>query len=296
MLSVVISTSPGRQADLDCCLQALARQSFTDFEVIVSDDGSEGMQDVLDAHQDKFRRLEYIWRPNYRSISRTRNRGVSAALGDDLVLMNTDVLLNPDGLAAYARTLDQHPLAMLWGYVGCRKRVSAPSQWFPDRRVNWLDFRFFPVSPSRLWISPLFRQAPYKTASGHHFALSRATWEKIGAMDESFLDWGEEDVEYALRGLLKGCSMFLLGDAWAEHLDHPYEEAFHLESPAKLAGKRARIQEMEAVLMQGGLPAGTRVDVLFEDLAGFWAQIQQHYLPSQPDALEDEINRGGPFL
>lgn len=291
MISVVIATSPGRQADLTCCLQALDRQSWRDFEVVVSDDGSEGMQEVVDAFKGRFMRLEYLWRPNYRSIARTRNRGVSAALGEAFVLLNTDVLLNPRGLEAYAMALTQHPQATFWGYVGCRKRVNAPSQWFPPRLVNWLDFRFFPIAPDQLWIHPLFRRAPYKLASGHHFALTRATWERIGAMDESFLDWGEEDVEYALRGLINGCSMYLLGDAWAEHLEHPYQEAFHLESSDKLAGKQQRLQELEAMLAQG-VPAGTRADVLFgAQLPILWEKLQRHYLPHAPHALEDEMRR-----
>lgn len=295
MLSVIIATSPGRQADLACCLEALSRQSYSDFEVIVSDDGSEGMQDVLAGYESRFRRIEYLWRPNYRSISRTRNRGCAATQGEELIFINTDVLLNPEALAAYKLQLDQNPRAIYWGYVGCRKRVTAPSYWFPEREVNWLDFRFFPSGPDQLWISPAFARAPHRSASGHHFGLTRAAWEAIGAMDESFVDWGEEDVEYALRGLSKGYSMLLLGDAWAEHLNHPYEEAFHLESQSKLQGKQARIQAMEAEIQSRGLPPGTGAGAIFSptQLQVLHQRIQDYYLPHHPDALQAEISRVG---
>lgn len=294
MISVVIATSPGRQADLACCLQALARQTATDFEVIVSDDGSEGMQDVMAPFRACFCRLEYLWRPNDRCLSRTRNAGVNAALGDRLVLLNTDVLLHAGALRAYAAALERLPRAVHWGYIGCRKRVSAPSLWFPERRVNWLDFRFFPLAANRLWIHPQFHQAPHRFAGGHHFALTRAAWEAIGPMDEAFIDWGEEDVEFALRALSRGYSMTLFGDAWAEHLDHPYAEAFHRGAAARRLDKLQRIQALEQQLLQQGPPAGVRAEVLFGDqLPILWEQIRRHYLPYAPDALEAECRAHG---
>ncbi|PKL77137.1 MAG: hypothetical protein CVV27_06720, partial [Candidatus Melainabacteria bacterium HGW-Melainabacteria-1] len=243
----------------------------------------------------RFKRLEYLWRPNYRSISRTRNRGCAAALGDDLVFLNTDVLLNPEGLAAYYQAIKQYPGNTFWGYVGCRKRVRASSIWYPAREVNWLDFRFFPTAADQLWVSPFFGRAPHRFASGHHFGLSRASWEVIGAMDESFVDWGEEDVEYALRGLVKGVGMLLLGDAWAEHLHHPYEEAFHLESPVQNPSKQARIQQLEQALIADGVSAGTATGVLFgpKQMQTLFGHIQNHYLLAQPDALDAEISRVG---
>lgn len=288
-LSVVIATSPGRAQHLHFCLQALAQQRYRDFEVIVSDDGSAGMQDVLAPFAAQFNRLEYLWRPQDRNLARSRNRGAAAARGALLVFANTDVYLNPLALAAYAHYAAQHPRASLWGYIGCRKRVSAPSLWFPGQRVNWLDFRFFPTSDKQLWVHPALARSPHTLASGHHFALSRTSFDQIGPLNEAFQDWGEEDVEYALRGLLSGHSMLFVGDAWGEHGEHPYAEAFHTDSPHQLRPKLETIVALEARLAQD-LPAGTFSQVVFgPELPILNGHIQQHYLPHAPQALQWEM-------
>lgn len=287
MISVVIATSPGRQDYLGYCLNALTRQHFQDFEVIVADDGSEGMEPVISAFQGCFRRLEYFWRPPDHNLSRSRNRGAAAALGEQLVFLNTDVLLNPAALGAYHNTLKQHPQATCWGYVGCRKRVSAPSIWFPSQQVNWLDFRFFPLGPEELVLHPELYFAPYRLAGGHQFAMTQATYHQIGPLNEEFVAWGEEDVEYALRGLIKQHAMIFLGDAWAEHLAHAYAEAFHAEAASQQAGKLAALAELEQQLAVSPWP---RAVVLFDQqLPLLWQQIASHYLPHQPEALQDEL-------
>ncbi|MGV3526688.1 MAG: glycosyltransferase family 2 protein [Candidatus Sericytochromatia bacterium] len=287
-LSVVIATSPGREQHLRCCLEALAQQRYRDFEVIVSDDGSAGMQAVLAAFEGRFKRLEYLWRPQDRNLARSRNRGAASAQGEWLVFANTDVYFNPFALAAYAHYASQHPQATLWGYIGCRKRVSAASLWFPGQRVNWLDFRFFPLSEEKVWVHPELMRRPHTLASGHHFALSRVNFEGMGPLNEAFQDWGEEDVEYALRGLLRGHSMLFIGDAWAEHGEHPYAEAFHTGAAQQLRPKLETIVALEAQLYRA--PSGTGARVLFgPELAVLNGHIQRHYLPHAPAALTQEM-------
>lgn len=285
-LSLVIATSPGREDHLALCLQALARQSFTDFEVIICDDGSAGMQSVFQPFVELLD-IRYDWRPNDRNLSRSRNRGAALAQGEGLVFLNGDVLFNPEALQVYHDSLLRWPEATFWGYIGCRKSVSAPSLWFPAARINWLDFRFFPVSAQQLYVHPDLVQAPHRLAGGHHFALLHRHFETLGPLNEAFQAWGDEDVEYALRGLLAGLPMYFLGDAWAEHLEHDYQERFHLESPAQQAFKTRALQALERQLSQ--LPAP---QLIFErQLPVLWDLIQRHYLTFQPDALQNELMR-----
>ncbi|MBF2052645.1 MAG: glycosyltransferase family 2 protein [Candidatus Sericytochromatia bacterium] len=285
-LSLVIATSPGREHYLTLCLQALACQCFTDFEVIICDDGSDGMQGVYQPFETLLD-IRYDWRPNDRNLSRSRNRGAALARGEGLVFLNGDVLLNPEALQAYHDSLLRWPGATFWGYVGCRKSVSAPSLWFPEARINWLDFRFFPVSAQQVYLHPELIRAPHRLAGGHHFALMHRHFVTLGPLNEAFQGWGDEDVEYALRGLLAGLPMYFVGDAWAEHLEHDYQEHFHLEAPVQRAFKTEVLQTLERQLGQVPPP-----QLIFErQLPVLWRFIQEHYLNFQPDALQNELMR-----
>lgn len=286
-LSVIVATSPGREVYLDYCLKALCHQSFQNFEVLICDDGSAGMQSICQSFRHQLT-LSYDWRPNDRNLSRSRNRGAARAEGEGLIFLNGDVLLNPEALQAYHDNLLLYPQATLWGYVGCRKAVRAPSYWFPEVQVNWLDFRFFPLSDQEVYIHNALQQAPYRLAGGHHFALLRQTFDSIGLLNESFQEWGDEDIEYALRSLNKGFAMHFVGDAWGEHLDHPYQERFHLEAPSQQSLK-ARILATWQQQLKGPLPPS---QLLFSrQLATLHQRIQTHYLLFQPDAIQTEILR-----
>ncbi len=287
-LSVIVSTSVGRASHLHFCLTALSRQTFTNFEVLVCDDGSDGMEKVLANFEGSFRRLSYQHRPSDFNLSRSRNQGAALARGEGLLFLNGDILLNPRALAAYVDTLSASPEALCWGYTGCRKRESAPSLWFPGVEVNWLDFRFFPCSETQLWLNPTLAHAPHTLAGGHHFGLTRRSWEALGPLDESFVYWGEEDVEYALRGLLQQRPMILLGDAWSEHQVHGCQEPFHQRAQAELGHKFTRIVALEQQLAGRSLQPLVRV-IFTREQALFYQLMQTHYLRHNPGALAREM-------
>lgn len=281
---VIVSTSPGRQQHLKACLNGLVRQTLEPSEVLIVDDGSEGMQEVLSEFEPVLP-LQYLWRSNDGNLSKSRNMGAQASKATYLVFVNTDIGLNPQALAAYVNMMKATPQATLWGYVGCRKSVVSPSIWDSQTQVNWLDFRFFPLTPNRLFIDPGLQHTPYNQASGHHFAMTRAAYENIGPMDESFTLWGEEDVEFALRGLLKGHPMIFLGDAWAEHVVHDYSEKFHTAANQELRHKAEVVCALEDQLRSQ--PPDQMMQVVFQNAAAFYQLMQRHYLPFAPRALND---------
>lgn len=287
MISLIIATSPQREGYLKLCLQALSQQvAAPPFEVIVCDDGSTGMQNRLADYESTFEQITYDWRPNDHNLSRSRNRGAALARGDTLIFLNTDIVFNPQAIAAYQSYLKAYPDAVCWGYVGCRKTHQAPSLWFPEARVNWLDFRFFPLSDTQLFLNPDLQRAPHTLASGHHFALSRRSFEQIGPLNEDFCAWGEEDVEFALRALLNNHPMLFVGDPWAEHLVHDYQEDFHSRARQHLRHKLESIIELESRLQ----PQQIRSAVLFgSEQANLNHSIQKHYLSHSPTALQQEM-------
>lgn len=90
---------------LSACLDALAKQTHTDFEVIVVDNGSQTLPD-LSAWP--FARLVSCTTPGSYAA---RNVGIQEARGDRLAFTDADCLPEPDWLAMLNTVLDEAPRA-----------------------------------------------------------------------------------------------------------------------------------------------------------------------------------------
>lgn len=100
------------------CLDALARQTFKGFEVIVVDNGSAtDLQAVVAAHALGARFLREPKRGSYVA----RNRGIAAARGQVLAFTDGDCVPRPDWLEAGVAALDADPAT---GLVGGRIQVT----------------------------------------------------------------------------------------------------------------------------------------------------------------------------
>lgn len=257
-LSVIICTSPGREANLADCLGMLRRQDYADFEVLVVDDGS-----VPDhAHTQRILaefNHQYHWRPNDCCPSRSRNMGARMAQGPFLIFIDADILLNPMALSAYAYWLSQPPLQshLLYGYYGQMIHSFAPSIWFPETVVLWEDARFqFNRELGELAIEPnLGIDLPRWCWSGN-MGIRKTTFEHMGGFNESFIGWGREDSEFALRALLQGNQIHFTLDTWAEHQVHTRQEPFHTMSPAMTAQKDQWMNQLYAQYSPPAYPIG----------------------------------------
>src|SRR5262245_55735540 len=104
MFSVVIP-SFNRVALLGSALNSVFAQSFTDFEVIVVDDGStDQTMQYLRAFRD---RLAAIRQPN-QGPGAARNRGARHAVGAYLAFLDSDDLWFPWTLEIYRKVIQEH--------------------------------------------------------------------------------------------------------------------------------------------------------------------------------------------
>jgi glycosyltransferase involved in cell wall biosynthesis len=87
-------------------LDALARQTFRDFEVLVIDDGSQDQTAAL--VQSYGPPVTYLHQP-HGGVSRARNTGVRRALGQYIAFHDADDLWEPTKLAQQVAVLDSHP-------------------------------------------------------------------------------------------------------------------------------------------------------------------------------------------
>ncbi len=106
--SVVIPNWNGRRW-LPRCLDGVARQELAPDEVIVVDNGSaDGSLEYLrDEHPD----VRVIALGTNTGFAHAANRGLQAARGEMVALVNTDVVLAPDWLRRIAAALREHPAA-----------------------------------------------------------------------------------------------------------------------------------------------------------------------------------------
>ena len=90
---------------LDSCLGSLAAQSFDNFEVVCVDDGStDSSSTLLEAHAQIDSRLRIVRKTN-GGPSSARNVGIDAAVGDYVVFLDSDDLLEPNACERLSQVL-----------------------------------------------------------------------------------------------------------------------------------------------------------------------------------------------
>lgn len=125
--SIVIPTTRPRL--LPWALESVLSQTFSDFEVVVSDNSAEGCRNVLDAFPDP--RVRYV-RPDERmDVTPHWDYAVSHAVGDWLVMLCDDDAILPVLLAAVDKAIRSDPTvdAIKWQHSAFYRVQSAPGEY-----------------------------------------------------------------------------------------------------------------------------------------------------------------------
>jgi glycosyltransferase involved in cell wall biosynthesis len=116
MISIIIPVYNHGHA-LRRCLQSIRQQSFTDFEVIIVDDGSAERIETIGNNFKNFWGNRLLFRrQTHQGANSARNLGASLASGNFLLFCDADVVLKPQALEIMQRSLKAHPEA---SYVYC---------------------------------------------------------------------------------------------------------------------------------------------------------------------------------
>lgn len=89
------------------CLDALAGQTFEDFEVLVVDNGST--DDSVGLLQEKYGHVRVITLDRPAGFAAAVNAGIGDARGEYVALLNNDTVVRPGWLGALVATLDESP-------------------------------------------------------------------------------------------------------------------------------------------------------------------------------------------
>ncbi len=192
-------------ADLDRCLRAIGAAGRLDVETIVVDNASDGI-DMLpwNEYPGSVRLIRNTINEGY---ARATNKGLEAAAGEIVLLLNPDVVINGDGLKHLTETLERS------GAGGATARLDGPDGGFQRYYTRFPSV--FALVARLTVLEPLLRNSrkvreylmldmdPEKplnveTAPGACLMLTRRALEAVGMMDERFPLFFN-DVDYCRR-------------------------------------------------------------------------------------------------
>lgn len=223
LFSVVIPTYNRRQT-LPRALSSVLHQSYTDFELIVVDDGSTDHTSEL-IRQFNDPRLHYIEQEN-RGRCAARNRGVAAAAGTYVTFLDSDDEALPHWLENFASAIRAEKIGLIC--AGCQRYQA--NQMAETILPTPIDPFFGPIDAKTLFLAGTF-------------AVDRQIFSAIRGYTESLTF--SENTELALR-LVPYC------------IDHYYRIVdvqsagiiYHLARPTKqpFAARQAQLRSSEYIL------------------------------------------------
>ncbi len=89
------------------CLQSLFAQTMTDFSILVIDNNSA--DDTVEIILEKYPHLKVVRHRENLGFSKAHNQAIHWSKSDYVVVLNQDVVLEPDFLAKTIEFLDEHP-------------------------------------------------------------------------------------------------------------------------------------------------------------------------------------------
>jgi len=186
-------------------IESVLAQSFQDFEIVVTDDGStDGTAEILRGFTDPRIRLECC--PENRGISAAMNATVARARGRYVAILNSDDWALPGRLRRQVGFLDTHPdVALVFGMPRPVDEAGVPTQAFNDFT---LPLRF-PDFSRRTWLRFFFFQG--NTLCAPTALIRREAYEAAGAYDLRLTNL--QDFDMWIRMLMAGQNIHVLPDS-----------------------------------------------------------------------------------
>lgn len=107
-LSIIIPVYQ-TQDTIDRCIESILQQSFTDYEIILVDDGSDyECSQLCDKYPQKDRRITTIHKEN-GGLSDARNTGIKHSKGEYITFIDSDDAIQNDTLQALMDEINKYP-------------------------------------------------------------------------------------------------------------------------------------------------------------------------------------------
>mgnify|MGYP000870561382 FL=1 len=101
---------------LNQCIESVLEQSFTDYEILLIDDGSpDNCPQICDQWTEQDNRLKVIHKPN-GGLSDARNAGIDKAQGEYITFIDSDDTIEKDTLSEIMNAFTLHPVYQIIEY------------------------------------------------------------------------------------------------------------------------------------------------------------------------------------
>lgn len=241
MKTTLIITTYKQPDKLILVLQSAFQQTRTPGEIIVADDGSgpEIAGIIKDVSKRATIPIKHCWQPDkgFRA-ARIRNKALAAAIGDYIVLIDSDIIMHPCFIEDHIKFAS--PGYFLQGgrvllgkthsgeVLAGKKSGSCFTRCDVGNRKNCLRIN---------WLARVVSHTS-STVSGTktcNFSFRRDDAIAVNGFNEEFTGWGDEDSEFAARLLNAGLKRRIIRfNAIAYHLYHPLSDRDRLQKNNEL--------------------------------------------------------------
>lgn len=218
-----------RPLELDELLESLTHQTFSDFEVLVVEDGSSERSDrVVEKYADKFH-IQYFYKPN-TGPGPSRNFGYSKARGEYFIVFDSDCIIPSQYLEVVDKSVLEHRWDAWGGPDQARTDFSLLQRAMGYTMASVLTTGGIRGSKRRLgWFQP----------RSFNMGISRKVFEVTGGFK---FDRYAEDIEFSIRMRNANFRVGLIPDAFVYHKRRTtftqfYHQVFNFGRGRALIGK-----------------------------------------------------------
>lgn len=191
-VSIVIPTY-NRYPFLLKTISSLKMQTFKDFEVVVSDDGSSDETAKVQEHKFPFV-VKYVRQQN-QGRSAARNHGVSVAEGDIIVFIDDHIILDHRFIEEHYQFHQKYAgegVEVVRGRVGYIKDETD----LPAKALKHIEFKDYKA--------PFNENSPFYTFITNNISVTKKVFRLVGGFDTDFKEYGFQDQELGYRIRLRG--------------------------------------------------------------------------------------------
>lgn len=212
-ISVIIPNWNGIDV-LECCLRSLECQTFRSFEVIVVDNGSD--DNSVFFLEENFQNIKIIQLSRNFGFSVAVNRGIEAAIGDFIFLLNNDVEVKEDCLERLVDALEKYShipvFACKMFYFDVRDIINDAGDFF-----SAYGFAFQRGNKEKD-VGQYDKEDYIFSACAGAALYRRDIFNDVGLFDEDFFAY-IEDVDFGFRAQLFGYKSLFIPSAVVYHID-----------------------------------------------------------------------------
>lgn len=155
-ISVIIPVY-NAQEGLGQCIDSLLDQTFSDYEIIILNDGStDNSLEVIQNYASKNDGIRVVDKEN-EGVAKTRNRGIALAKGEYIVFIDNDDFIAPDYLECFYKAIEKEKLDIV---IGGYKRVNKEHKILFQQDLSQTDWsKYIVVAPwARIYRTSFLRE------------------------------------------------------------------------------------------------------------------------------------------